>query len=70
MINYCDSCGKCSKCGNCCSSLIPITRKEEKRIREYIKKIVLNQNIFLMMKTLIYNVVFMIEIIKDVKFKK
>lgn len=38
MINYCDSCGNCSKCGNCCSALIPITRKEEKRIREYIKE--------------------------------
>jgi len=38
MRNYCDSCGNCSKCGNCCGALIPITRKEEKRIREYIRE--------------------------------
>lgn len=36
-INYCDKCGNCSRCGNCCAALLPITRKEEKRIREYIK---------------------------------
>lgn len=36
-INYCDKCGNCSKCGNCCAAMIPITRKEEKRIKEYIK---------------------------------
>lgn len=36
-INYCDKCGNCSRCGNCCTALLPITRKEEKRIREYIK---------------------------------
>lgn len=36
--NYCDSCGNCTKCGNCCAATIPLTRKEEKRIREYINK--------------------------------
>ena len=36
-INYCDGCGNCSRCGQCCTALIPMTRKEEKRIKEYIK---------------------------------
>ena len=36
--NYCDSCGNCTRCGECCAATIPLTRKEEKRIREYIKK--------------------------------
>ena len=36
-INNCDSCGNCTKCGDCCAALLPITRKEEKRIKEYIK---------------------------------
>ena len=35
--NNCDSCGNCSHCGECCTSLIPMTRKEEKKIRDYIK---------------------------------
>lgn len=34
--NYCDNCGNCSRCGNCCAALIPLTRKEEKKIRKYI----------------------------------
>lgn len=34
--NYCDKCGRCSRCGNCCAATIPLTRKEEKRIRKYI----------------------------------
>ena len=38
MITYCDKCGNCSRCGNCCSAMIPMTRKEEKRIRKYIKE--------------------------------
>lgn len=38
MDNYCDKCGNCSRCGECCTSLIPITRKEEKRIRKYINE--------------------------------
>lgn len=29
--------GKCSNCGNCCSDILPITEKEIKRIRAYIK---------------------------------
>lgn len=36
-VNYCDKCGNCSKCGNCCAAMIPITRKEEKRIKRYIE---------------------------------
>ena len=36
--SYCDSCGNCSRCGQCCAATIPLTRKEEKRIREYIKQ--------------------------------
>lgn len=36
--NCCDSSGNCSRCGNCCAALLPFTRKEEKRIREYIKE--------------------------------
>lgn len=36
--NYCDSFGNCSKCGECCAALLPMTRKEEKRIRKYIKE--------------------------------
>lgn len=38
MITYCDKCGKCSRCGNCCAAMIPMTRKEEKRIRKYIEE--------------------------------
>lgn len=30
--------GKCSGCGQCCSNLLPMTNKEIKRIKEYIKK--------------------------------
>lgn len=30
--------GNCSRCGSCCGIGIPITRKEEKTIREYIKQ--------------------------------
>lgn len=37
-INYCDKCGNCSRCGNCCAAMIPLTREEEKYIREYINK--------------------------------
>lgn len=29
---------KCSRCGECCAMAIPITRKEEKKIRNYIKE--------------------------------
>lgn len=36
--NYCDSCGNCSRCGECCAACLPITRKEEKSIKEYIAK--------------------------------
>lgn len=36
MKNYCDKCGNCSRCGNCCSAMIPLTRKEENQIRNYI----------------------------------
>lgn len=38
MKNYCDKCGNCSRCGNCCSAMIPLTRKEENQIRNYIKE--------------------------------
>lgn len=34
--NYCN--GECSRCGECCAIGLPITRKEEKEIRKYIKK--------------------------------
>lgn len=30
--------GKCSGCGNCCSRILPISEKEIKRIRHYIKQ--------------------------------
>ena len=36
--NYCDNCGNCTRCGECCVALIPITRKEEKRIRKYVQE--------------------------------
>ena len=35
--NCCDKCGNCSRCGECCAAMLPLTRKEEKRIRQYIK---------------------------------
>lgn len=35
---YTDCNGNCSRCGNCCTIAIPITRDEEKEIRQYIKK--------------------------------
>lgn len=30
--------GKCSNCGACCSALLPLSRKEIKRIKEYVWK--------------------------------
>ena len=35
--NNCDKCGNCSRCGECCAATLPLTRNEEKRIKEYIK---------------------------------
>ncbi len=35
-VNTCN--GKCSRCGNCCTIGIPITKKEEVTIRNYIEK--------------------------------
>lgn len=35
-MNCCDKCGNCSRCGECCAATLPITKVEEKRIREYI----------------------------------
>ena len=29
--------GRCSGCGNCCSALLPVTRKEVKLIKRYVK---------------------------------
>lgn len=34
--NYVD--GKCSRCGECCTPFIPITNKEYKTIKKYIKE--------------------------------
>lgn len=28
--------GKCSHCGNCCSTLLPVTKEEYKRIKKYV----------------------------------
>ncbi len=36
--NYCDQKGNCTRCGNCCAAMLPLTKKEENEIREYIKK--------------------------------
>lgn len=30
--------GKCSNCGQCCSNLLPLSKREVKRIKAYIKK--------------------------------
>ena len=30
--------GKCSNCGECCSNLLPLSEKEIKKIKAYIKK--------------------------------
>lgn len=30
--------GKCSECGRCCSTLLPMSKNEERVIRKYIKK--------------------------------
>lgn len=37
VYNFTDN-GKCTQCGNCCSSLLPITDKEIKTIKHYIKR--------------------------------
>lgn len=37
ITNYCKD-HNCIKCGSCCGMCIPITRKEEKVIRKYIKE--------------------------------
>ena len=36
--NNCDKCGNCSRCGECCAAMLPLTRKEEKRIKEIEKR--------------------------------
>lgn len=38
IINDCDKCGNCTRCGECCASTLPLTRKEEKIIRNYIQE--------------------------------
>ena len=30
--------GECSQCGSCCTNFLPMTRKEIREIRRYIKK--------------------------------
>lgn len=30
--------GKCSQCGQCCSNLLPLSKSEIKRIKDYVKK--------------------------------
>lgn len=30
--------GHCSKCGNCCTNFLPITKKEVRKIKQYIKE--------------------------------
>ena len=30
--------GECSRCGNCCSDLLPISAKEVRQIREYVRR--------------------------------
>lgn len=37
VYNFCKD-GECSKCGNCCSALLPISKKEIKDIKRYVKK--------------------------------
>lgn len=37
--------GKCSNCGNCCSNFLPMSRKEIKKIRDYIRKNKIRENI-------------------------
>lgn len=37
VYDYTDN-GTCSQCGECCSNLLPMTTKEIKEIRRYIKK--------------------------------
>ena len=47
MTNYCTKCGECSRCGECCAAMIPLTRKEEKEIRKYIKENEIEPEFFL-----------------------
>lgn len=35
--NNCDKCGRCSRCGECCAATIPLTKKEEQKIKKYIE---------------------------------
>lgn len=37
VTNFCVD-GKCSGCGQCCSALLPVSRKEIKDIKRYVKK--------------------------------
>ena len=37
-MNFCDKSGNCSRCGECCAAALPITKAEDKRIKEYISK--------------------------------
>lgn len=37
--------GKCSNCGNCCSNFLPMSRKEIKKIRDYIQKNKIHESI-------------------------
>ncbi len=38
VVKDCTCDGKCSNCGECCSNFLPLSRKEVKRIKAYIKK--------------------------------
>lgn len=69
-INYCDKCGNCSRCGECCAATLPITKTEEKKIKEYISKNNIEPEFFKMMKVLICNAASTIEQIKCVRYMK
>lgn len=37
VYNFTDN-GKCSCCGNCCTAILPVTKKEIKAIKTYVRK--------------------------------
>ena len=38
--------GECSNCGNCCGNLLPLTNDEVNRIKKYVRKHRIKENIF------------------------
>lgn len=44
--NYCEG-KQCSNCGECCTDILPLTKKEMRNIRSYIRKHNVKENVYM-----------------------